>query len=1257
MIINVSINDNLFILYFHLNLDAKFEQYREYYAQTHEIVSNESNSIKNINYAINRFLNICVNRSTSKESTLVMIVITSVSVSNSSLDKVQSDAQSKIKNVVIIIVKMCIICEKKYHTTSEHRDQLNLKRDRDQFDEERDDRNSKRRRRNDNDDDERLNSEIDDEERKHKIYIVISLEILTIMSAMLRQVAYWALNIVCSQHSVRNRSTFIFYTTFSKLISVSDLKSSTIAMRQDIVKLFCKINNRRMNISFSNAFYVLECSLNLISFDQLNDRCSMTYKSEMFTVENQDIIIRKRVNNVFFFELWKHVSYSFVITSIVDNFISQNAQFVVQKFVAQFVAHELIKSEFSINKIILNIWHARLEHLREQNVRRLTKMSKSMNLIKFVVQRKSCESCIVTKQKFESHKSLVILDKHSLDLMWSDLVESFVSNDKIKYFVTFLCDFIKRSVIYVLRVKSNTFEAFRHFQLHNEHEDNRVRRLRTDWRREYSSNEFDDYRFEHDIEWKSIVSDIFEQNEIVERLKQIIMSMINIMLKNVDLDDKWWIELIKTINYFRNRFSMIDRSIIFYEMNTERKLSLAHLRRIDTIDYAMKRKSITRWKKLALRWFSIVLVSYEKNHIYRMLRFNEIIYRVSSVIWIKEKHLHNAEILIETSSKRSVFESINSSAKRQALESNLVTILISIQISQSASMSFSSSITEINTSLSDFVSTISLALNSLKRHFELRYRLDFSDSLELLIMRCMKNVIDSQQALKSRSYKKAMNDSSREEWVKIMKNENNSLLINEIWTLINFFRDRRVLRDKWVYKIKREEHDEILRYKTRWVIREFEQVERLDYTKTFVSMIKSMSYKTMYVIVVVNDWEIEQMNVKTTFLYDKILEDVYVVQFTSFEQSVNQICKLNKALYDLKQSSRVWFKTLAKFLFFLSYVSLDVEFNVFMKDDIMIVIYVNDLILTRLNFAAIFWLKNVLNERFEMSDLNSCIYYLDMMIFRNRNLRQLILNQSVYVEQMLRDHEMWNCKSLITLMNVSCRLIKILDEYTADKSLRISYQSIVKSLMYIMLKTRSNIAYSISMISRYVFNFIQTHWQAVKRIFRFLRKTHQMKLMFRETLKFLESYTNSNWAENQDIRRSISEYAFNVDSDVISWFSKRQFIVTLFICEIEYTKQILVAKEAIWLRNLMTQLTCDAEYSQAMMIYEDNQSVIVLIKNFQFHARIKHIDIQIHFIKEKVIEEFIDLVYVFIDQMIADDLTKSLVKDKFVQFRVALEIE
>jgi hypothetical protein len=75
------------------------------------------------------------------------------------------------------------------------------------------------------------------------------------------------------------------------------------------------------------------------------------------------------------------------------------------------------------------------------------------------------------------------------------------------------------------------------------------------------------------------------------------------------------------------------------------------------------------------------------------------------------------------------------------------------------------------------------------------------------------------------------------------------------------------------------------------------------------------------------------------------------------------------------------------------------------------------------------------------------------------------------------------------------------------------------------------------------------------------------------------------------------------------------------------------------------------------VIYEDHQDVIALIKNSQFHARTKHIDIQTHFIRKKVNEDSIDLAYVFIDQMIADDLTKSLIKNKFIQFRVALKIE
>jgi hypothetical protein len=121
-------------------------------------------------------------------------------------------------------------------------------------------------------------------------------------------------------------------------------------MKQKTIRVICRIDNKRTNIFFFDVFYVSKCFLNLINFDQLNEiRCSMSYKLNLFTIEDQDIITRKRVNNVFFFELWKHVNYNFIITFIVDN--------LVETFVDKFV-ETLVKSfvnDFSINKEILSI--------------------------------------------------------------------------------------------------------------------------------------------------------------------------------------------------------------------------------------------------------------------------------------------------------------------------------------------------------------------------------------------------------------------------------------------------------------------------------------------------------------------------------------------------------------------------------------------------------------------------------------------------------------------------------------------------------------------------------------------------------------------------------------------------------------------------------------------------------------------------------------------------------------------------------------
>ncbi len=114
---------------------------------------------------------------------------------------------------------------------------------------------------------------------------------------------------------------------------------------------------------------------------------------------------------------------------------------------------------------------------------------------------------------------------------------------------------------------------------------------------------------------------------------------------------------------------------------------------------------------------------------------------------------------------------------------------------------------------------------------------------------------------------------------------------------------------------------------------------------------------------------------------------------------------------------------LIKFFFSLNYILLNAKNNVFIKNQTLIIIYVDDLIVTKSNSIAILILKRILNEQFKMSDLNFYMFYINRMIFRNRNLRKLFLDQSVYVEQIFRDHEIWNCKSLIIFTNVFVVLV------------------------------------------------------------------------------------------------------------------------------------------------------------------------------------------------------------------------------------------
>ena len=309
-----------------------------------------------------------------------------------------------------------------------------------------------------------------------------------------------------------------------------------------------------------------------------------------------------------------------------------------------------------------------------------------------------------------------------------------------------------------------------------------------------------------------------------------------------------------------------------------------------------------------------------------------------------------------------------------------------------------------------------------------------------------------------------------------------------------------------------------------------------------------------------------------------------------------------------------------------------------------------------------------------MIDLNSFQFYLNMSIERDRLNRILFFNQKIYLKKILKDHDMWECKSIAIFMNNN--VLKIVDfDHVIIVEQRHVYQFVVDFLMYVMLKTRSDLAYVIFVINKYVFNFINPHWKVVKQIFHYIRKTLDLRLIFNEVLEFLAEYTDVDWKENKDTRRSTFEYVFNVKNEVINWSFKRQSIVIFSIYEAEYMNQIQTIKEVIWLLKLLKQInlntftvikiliTLDSFSSQSIysliiiIIYCDNQEIVALVKNFIQHFHIKHIDIQQHFVREKIITSEIELQYVLIAEQMTDELIKSFFKNKFESFRRALNFE
>ena len=264
------------------------------------------------------------------------------------------------------------------------------------------------------------------------------------------------------------------------------------------------------------------------------------------------------------------------------------------------------------------------------------------------------------------------------------------------------------------------------------------------------------------------------------------------------------------------------------------------------------------------------------------------------------------------------------------------------------------------------------------------------------------------------------------------------------------------------------------------------------------------------------------------------------------------------------------------------------------------------------------------------------------------------LSQQAYVKVIITKFNFDDLKPSSIPMDPSAPLLKSQSPTKLDdiaKMRNVPYREAMGSLMYAAMGTRLDITFATSTMAQYSENLGWKHWEAVKRIFCYLLGMKNLDLTYGGEERGLVGYVDADGA-SQDHRRAISGYVFMVDGGAVSWSSKKQELVTLSTTEAEYVAATHTAKEAIWLRRLLTELF--ESIDTPTTLFSDSKSAISLAHDGHYHARTKHIDIRYHFICYILEGGTLKLVYCPTNDMTADTLTKALPSVKAKHFASAL---
>nr|GAT42892.1 polyprotein [Mycena chlorophos] len=506
-----------------------------------------------------------------------------------------------------------------------------------------------------------------------------------------------------------------------------------------------------------------------------------------------------------------------------------------------------------------------------------------------------------------------------------------------------------------------------------------------------------------------------------------------------------------------------------------------------------------------------------------------------------------------------------------------------------------------------------------------------------------------------RTYRQAQKSEIWPQWEAAMKAEVETLRGHKTFALIprSEADGKPILPLKWVYQNRHDEAGDVKQHKARvCVCGDLQDKLGFPTAETFAPVLKFTSRNILLAMAAHHGWHVRQCDFKGAYLNGVLPEPIYVEQPDGIDNPDTPrsqfIWKLFKALYGLKEAGRIWYDTVSGFLtrdlgFTRSEADHGVFFRITNTDHTFLGIHVDDPISLGDNLDALLELERRLDEAFPLKVNGDATHYLGTSIHQDRAAGTISLGQTSYIHDVVALADQQTAHSAPSPMVPGARIGREFcpsSDEKKDAMRNVPYRAVVGSLLWIANGTRPDIAYAVGVLSQFLSNPGRVHWEAAKRVVRYLKGTADARLTFGGTSDGLVGYSDSSWGSEVLNWHSMSGSAFTLHGGAICWSAKKQSTVALSTAEAEYIAMTRATKEAIWIRQFTGELFGD--FIKPTTLHVDNQSAIAMARNDSFHSRTKHIALPYHFIRHSVARAAISLTWIQSDANLADLFTKAL---------------